>query len=93
MARMAMESIENKIKRAEERVIKTGEIYNSACEDLKELRRKKAAIENDILVEAFMKSNKTLEDALEFFRSDMKEESDEDKPKRRGRRKRVTDEG
>ena len=93
MARMTMESIEAKIKKAEDRVIKTGETYNLACEELKELRKKKAAIENDILVEAFMKSNKTLEDALEFFRSDMKEESEEDKPKRRGRRKRVADEG
>ena len=92
MARMTMESLDAKIKKAEERVIKTGEIYNLACEELKELRKKKAAIENEILIDAFMKSNKTLEEALAFFRSDMKEESEEEKPRRRGRRKRVADE-
>ena len=32
-----------------------------------------AAIDNEVLVEAFMKSNRTLEEALEFLRSDMKE--------------------
>ena len=55
MARMTMESIDAKIKKAEERVIRTGEIYNSACEELKELRNKKAAIESEILVDAFLK--------------------------------------
>ena len=45
MARtMTMESIDAKIKKAEERVIRTGEIYNSACEELKELRNKKASL-------------------------------------------------
>lgn len=44
MARMTMESIEEKIRKAEERVIRTGEINNAACEELKDLRNKKAAI-------------------------------------------------
>ena len=92
MARMTMESIDAKIKKAEERVIRTGEIYNSACEELKELRNKKAAIESEILVDAFLKSNKTLEEALAFFRSDMKSEEEDAKPKRRGRRKKPVDE-
>ena len=43
-----------------------------------------AAIENEALVEAFMKSNKTLNEALEFFGSDAKEEKSV--PKRRGGR-------
>ena len=34
MARMTMESIDAKIKKAEERVIRTGEIYNLACEEM-----------------------------------------------------------
>ena len=92
MARMTMESIDAKIKKAEERVIRTGEIYNLACEELKELRNKKAAIESEILVDAFLKSNKTLEEALAFFRSDMKSEEEAAKPKRRGRRKKPVDE-
>ena len=48
----AMESIEAKIQKAEEKVIKTGKIYNDACEELKALRKKKAAIENEALIEA-----------------------------------------
>ena len=44
-----------------------------------------AAIENEALVEAFMKSNKTLDEALEFFGSDAKVEKLT--PKRRGGRK------
>ena len=92
MARMTMESIDAKIKKAEERVIRNGEIYNSACEELKELRNKKAAIESEILVDAFLKSNKTLEEALAFFRSDMKTDKEDTKPKRRGRRKKPVDE-
>ena len=67
MARISMESMDARIKKAEEKVIKTGEVYNEACNELKALRKKKAAIENEVLVEAFMKSDKTLEEALEFF--------------------------
>ena len=74
MARMTKESLEAKIVKAEEKVARTGRIYNAACEELQELRNKMAAIENEALVEAFMKSNKTLEEAILFFESDMKKE-------------------
>jgi hypothetical protein len=73
MARISMESMDARIKKAEEKVIKTGEVYNEACNELKALRKKKAAIENEVLVEAFMKSDKTLEEALEFFGAEKKE--------------------
>ena len=88
MARITKESLEAKIRKAEEKVIKTGKTYNSACEELKELRNKMAAIENEALVEAFMKSNKTLDEAIAFFESDMKPEDEKPKtPKRRGGRR------
>ncbi|MBO6297608.1 MAG: hypothetical protein J6N53_02075 [Lachnospiraceae bacterium] len=74
MARMKKESLEAKIKKAEDRVVKTGEIYNAACEELKSLRDKMAALESEELIEAFMKSNKTLEEAIVFFESDVKPE-------------------
>ena len=90
MARMTKESLEAKIKKAEERVVKAGETYNAACEELKNLRNKMAAIENEALVEAFVKSNKTLEEAIAFFESDMKSEEDGAKPKRGGRHRRKT---
>lgn len=48
------------------------------------------AIDNEVLVEAFMKSNKTLEEAIEFFESDMKVEKEETKPASRRRRKKVS---
>ena len=91
--RLMIMTYDEKIKKAEERVIRTGGIYNSACEELKELRNKKAAIESEILVDAFLKSNKTLEEALAFFRSDMKTDKEDAKPKRRGRRKKPVGEG
>ncbi len=90
MACMTKESLEAKIKKAEEKVIRTGESYNAACEGLKNLRNKMAAIENEALVEAFIKSNKTLEEAIAFFESDMKSEEDEKVLKRKGGRRRKT---
>ena len=92
MAHMTKESLEAKIKKAEERVVKTGETYNSACEELKNLRNKMAAIENEALVEAFMKSNKTIEEAIAFFESDMKSADAKEVPKRRGGRRKKTTE-
>ena len=87
MARMTKESLEAKIIKAEEKVARTGKIYNAACEELQELRNKMAAIENEALVEAFMKSNKTLDEAIEFFRSDVRSEDSPKPAKRRGGRR------
>ena len=92
MARMTKESLEAKIKKAEEKVARTGNVYNAACEELKSLRDKMAALENEELIQAFMKSNKTLEEAIEFFEADMKPEEAGRSVKRRGgrRKKRTT---
>ena len=91
MARMTKESLEAKIKKAEERVIRTGENYNNACEELQALRDKMSAIENEELIAAFMKSNKTLEEAIAFFESDSAQEEVIPKPvKRRGGRRKKT---
>ena len=91
MARMTKESLEAKIKKAEEKVARTGRTYNEACAELKELRDKMAAIENEVLVEAFIKSSKTLEEAIAFFESAPMEEDTPSKPaKRRGGRRKKT---
>ena len=90
MARMKKESLEAKIKKAEDRVAKTGRIYNEACEELQKLREKKAAIENEALVAAFMKSSKSLEEAIAFFESETVVKDEEPKPKRRGGRRKKT---
>ena len=91
MARMTKESLEAKIKKAEERVARTGETYNAACEELKNLRDKMAALDNEELIQAFMKSEKTLDEAIAFFESDKKPEEALRPAKRRGgRRKKKT---
>lgn len=91
MARMTKEGLEAKIKKAEERVIRTGESYNNACEELQALRDKMSAIENEELIAAFVKSNKTLEEAIAFFESDTtQEETNPKTEKRRGGRRKKT---
>ncbi len=91
MARMTRESLQAKIEKAEEKVVRTGKSYNAACEELKSLRNKMEAIDNEALVEAFMKSNKTLEEAITFFESDTKAEEEKPKPAaRRGRKRKAS---
>lgn len=91
MARMTRESLQAKIEKAEEKVVRTGNTYNAACEELKNLRDKMEALNNEALVEAFMKSNKTLEEAIAFFESDTKAEEEKPKPAvRRGRRRKTS---
>lgn len=92
MARMTKEGLEAKIKKAEERVIRTGESYNNACEELQALRDKMSAIENEELIAAFVKSNKTLEEAIAFFESDTTQEETNPKPAKRrvGRRNKTS---
>ena len=91
MARMTRESLQLKIQKAEEKVVRTGNTYNAACGELTNLRNKMEAIDNEVLVEAFMKSKKTLEEAIEFFESDMKAEEEETKPaSRRGRKRKAS---
>ena len=91
MARMTRESLQAKIEKAEEKVVRIGNTYNAACEELKDLRNKMEAIDNEALVEAFAKSNKTLEEAIAFFESDKKIEEEKTKQAgRRGRRRKVS---
>ena len=48
------ESLDAKIRKAEEKVISLGERYNKACEELKELRAKKDAVNHEALIKAFI---------------------------------------
>ena len=55
------------------------------------LRDKMEAIDNETLIDAFMKSNKTLEEAIAFFESDAKIEEEKPKPvARRGRKRKAS---
>ena len=50
MARISAENLDVKIRKAEGKVMRLGDQYNAACEELKELRAKKRAIEQDALI-------------------------------------------
>lgn len=90
MARQTIaESLDAKIRKAEEKVISLGERYNKACEELKELRAKKDAINHEALIKAFTKSQRTYDEVMAFLNEGMPEDEPESgQPKRRGRRKR-----
>ena len=90
MAQDKLESLKAQIRKAEEEVIRKGDAYNEACEKLKTLRAKEAAIEHDKLIAAFVKSGKTYEEVMAFLGAgaDGSEEGDEPS-KRRGRPRKV----
>ena len=66
MARISAENLDVKIRKAEEKVMRLGDQYNAACEELKELRAKKRAIEQDALIAAFVKSSRTFDEVMAF---------------------------
>lgn len=86
MARISAESLDVKIHKAEEKVMRLGDQYNAACEELKELRAKKSAIEHDALIAAFVKSSRTFDEVMAFFAEGTPlEETETVVKKRRGR--------
>ncbi len=90
MARISKEGLDEKIRKAEEKVMRLGDQYNAACAELKELRAKKQAIEHDELITAFVKSGRTFEEAMAFFTEvTPEEETGFITNKHRGRRKKV----
>ena len=60
-------TIDDKIAQAESVVIKTKEKYDAALEDLNRLIKKKRALEGKELMQAYEKSNRSLEEVLEFL--------------------------
>ena len=78
-------ALDETIKKLEEKVMHYGDLYNAACEELKEARAKREAIKHDALIAAFTKSPKTYEEVMAFLEEGMETEPEE-KPKRRGRR-------
>lgn len=67
MARINKEALKNQIKKAEEKVIRIGEAYNKACDEIKELRAKEKAIEHEEFIEAFIKSGRSYDEVMEFL--------------------------
>ena len=60
-------TIDDKIAKAKSVVIKTKEKYDAALEDLNRLIKKKRELEGKELMQAYEKSNRSLEEVLEFL--------------------------
>ncbi|MBP5413885.1 MAG: ErpK protein [Lachnospiraceae bacterium] len=69
-------TIDDRIKKAEEAVIRTKEKYDAALEELNLLVKKKKEMESKELMKAFEKSDRSLEEVLEFLGG--KADKDED---------------
>jgi hypothetical protein len=90
MARISAKNLDVKIQKAEEKVMRLGDQYNAACEELKELRAKKHAIEQDALIAAFVKSSRTFDEVMAFFSEGTpSEETENVAKKRRGRPRKI----
>ena len=88
MARKQLtEALDESIKKLEEKVMRYGDLYHAACEELKEARAKREAITHDALIAAFTKSTKTYEEVMAFLEEGMEATETEEQPKRRKRRR------
>ena len=61
------QTIDDRIKKAEEAVIKTREKYEATLEELNLLVKKKKEMESKELMKAFEKSKRSFEEVLEFL--------------------------
>lgn len=61
------QTIDDRIKKAEEAAIKTKEKYEAALEELNLLVKKKKEMESKELMKAFEKSKRSFEEVLEFL--------------------------
>lgn len=60
-------NINEKIKKAEEVVIRTKDKYDAALAELEQLHRKRDELQNEELLEAFVKSGKSYDEIMEFL--------------------------
>ena len=80
-------TIEEKIEKAQDKVVAAKDRYDAAVAEFKELVAKRDAIRKDELMNAFIKSGKTYEEVMAFLQEDTGS-VEEEKPKKRGGRKR-----
>lgn len=80
-------TIDDKIKRAQDEVVKAKEKYDSKVAVLEGLMAKKRAMQNEELLKLFENSNRSYEEVAEFLKSGMTEEQlAKSTQKRRGRK-------
>lgn len=73
MARRSI-SIEEKIKRQKDVVLRAKDKYDAALEELKNLMKKKQEMEGKELLNAFVNSDKSLEEILAFMNGNSEKE-------------------
>ncbi len=80
-------TIDDKILKAQDEVVKAKEKYDAKVAILEELMAKKKAMQNEELLKLFANSNRSYDEIVEFLRSEMTEEQLEKvTQKRRGRK-------
>lgn len=71
MARqMGMNALNKKIEKAEQAVSRTHTAYQTATAELKELLDKRDAMKREMVINAIMKSDKSLDEILAFIGAD-----------------------
>lgn len=77
MARTAnIDTLDKKIEKAEQALVKSKERYDEAAAALKDLLDKRDAIRRDQLVKAIMNSSKSYEEILQFIEEDSMDSED-----------------
>ena len=66
-----MESLEQKIEKAQADVVKAKQKYDAAIAALKDLMDKRDALRRDELITAIMKSSKPYDEILQFIKEDV----------------------
>lgn len=70
--------LEEKIRKAEEKVTSTKQKYEVALEELKDLLDKQKAIQNESLLNLFTKSKKSYDEIVAFLSDDKEEKTEEE---------------
>ncbi|MBQ8665611.1 MAG: hypothetical protein IJ526_01960 [Lachnospiraceae bacterium] len=65
-----MEALEQKIEKAQEKVIRTKKAHEKAVEELQELLDKQAAFRTDEIMKAITNSSKTYEEIMKFINAE-----------------------
>ena len=86
-------TIEEKIAKAQDKVVAAKDKYDAAVAEFKELIEKRDALQREELMELFLKSSKTYEEVKAFLLEGMPEGESIQLKKRGGRRKRLDSNG
>jgi len=87
-----LQIIEDKIEKAQAKVIKKKSEYDAEVKKLEELFDKREAVKKEDLMEAFMKSGRSYDEVMTFLGSKQKQPDGQEKiAKKRGRKPKKAD--